>query len=71
MCIRDRKYAGPPYSLAQSGGQLAGENPLLAYLEEKGEVLLKTDLKGIAPQEKRELLLAEDVYKRQVWLSAF
>lgn len=54
-----QKYAGPPYSLAQSGGQLAGENPLLAYLEEKGEVLLKTDLKGIAPQEKRELLLAE------------
>lgn len=53
-----QKYLGLS-PLKKDYRQLPRDNPLLAYLEKKGEVFLKTDLKGIEHQEKRELLAAE------------
>ena len=52
-----QKFAGA--SSLKGCEHLPANNPLFAYLEEKGEIFLETDLKGVAHPEKRELLAKE------------
>ncbi|RJX27997.1 MAG: PAS domain-containing protein [Dethiobacter sp.] len=54
-----KKYLAPFLPLEKEYSKLEPENPLILLLEKRGDVLLKTDLRGVEPEEKRELLVGE------------